>query len=105
VYDARFAKPVDGELVEQLLSNNIPIITVEDHSIVGGFGTAVLEEAAKKNLDTTFITTLGLPDYWIGHGTRKEQLAEAGIDANGISSIASRILSAIETQATLVVTK
>ena len=104
VYDARFAKPVDGELIEQLLSNNIPIITVEDHSIVGGFGAAVLEEAAKRKLDTTFITMLGLPDRWIGHGSRKEQLAEAGIDSTGISSIASRILSSNSTKATLVVT-
>jgi 1-deoxy-D-xylulose-5-phosphate synthase len=104
VYDARFAKPVDGELIEQLLSNNIPIITVEDHSIVGGFGAAVLEEAAKRKLDTTFITMLGLPDRWIGHGSRKEQLAEAGIDSTGISSIASRILSSNSIKATLVVT-
>jgi 1-deoxy-D-xylulose-5-phosphate synthase len=105
VYDARFAKPVDGELIERLLSNNIPIITVEDHSIVGGFGSAVLEEAAHRKLDTTLITILGLPDHWIGHGSRKEQLAEAGIDAAGISSIASRILSLHETESPLVVTK
>ena len=105
VYDARFTKPVDGECIEHLLTNNIPIITVEDHSIVGGFGSAVLEEAVKRKLDTTLITTLGLPDHWIGHGSRKEQLAEAGIDANGIASVASRILSSIETEAPLVVTK
>jgi 1-deoxy-D-xylulose-5-phosphate synthase len=105
VYDARFAKPVDGELIEQLLSNSIPIITVEDHSIIGGFGAAILEEAARRNLDTTYITTLGLPDRWIGHGSRKEQLAEAGIDATGIAAIASRILSSSEIEAPFVVTK
>jgi 1-deoxy-D-xylulose-5-phosphate synthase len=105
VYDARFAKPVDGELIEQLLTKNIPIITVEDHSIIGGFGSAVLEEAAKRKLDTSLITILGLPDRWIGHGSRKEQLAEAGIDALGISTVASRILSSNQTEAPLVVTK
>jgi 1-deoxy-D-xylulose-5-phosphate synthase len=105
VYDARFAKPVDGELIEQLLSNKIPIITVEDHSIIGGFGAAILEEAARRNLDTTYITTLGLPDRWIGHGSRKEQLADAGIDSTGIASIASRILSSSEIEAPFVVTK
>ncbi len=93
VYDARFAKPVDGDLIESLLSASIPIITVEDHSVIGGFGTSVLEEAAKRTLDTTLITTLGLPDRFIPHGSRQEQLQDAGIDAASIASIASKILS------------
>jgi 1-deoxy-D-xylulose-5-phosphate synthase len=105
VYDARFAKPVDGELIEHLLLNNIPIITVEDHSVVGGFGSAVLEEAAKRKLDTTLITVLGLPDRWIGHGSRKEQLEEAGIDATGIAAVASQILSKYKTEVPLVTTE
>lgn len=105
VYDARFAKPVDGELIERLLTNGTPIITVEEHSIIGGFGSAVLEEAARRNLDTTLITSLGLPDHWIGHGSRAEQLAQTGIDAAGIAAVASRILSSIETEAPLIVTK
>lgn len=93
VYDARFAKPVDGELVESLLGAAIPIITVEDHSVVGGFGSAVIEEAVRRKLDTSLITTLGLPDRFIGHGSRKEQLEEAGIDAASIATVLSRILS------------
>ncbi|HIA72354.1 MAG TPA: 1-deoxy-D-xylulose-5-phosphate synthase [Phycisphaerales bacterium] len=104
VYDARFAKPVDGELIEQLLKNNIPIITVEDHSIIGGFGSAVIEEANRRNLDTTLITTLGLPDHWICHSSRKEQLADAGIDVAGISAAALRIFCANKTESPLVVT-
>jgi len=43
LYDARFAKPVDGELLESLLRAGVPVITVEDHSIRGGFGACVLE--------------------------------------------------------------
>jgi 1-deoxy-D-xylulose-5-phosphate synthase len=78
---------------------------VEDHSIIGGFGSAVLEEAAKRNLNTTLIKTLGLPDHWIGHGSRAEQLAEAGIDATSIATVASQILSSIETEVPLVATK
>lgn len=105
VYDARFAKPVDSTLIKHLLSNNIPVITVEDHSIIGGFGAAVLETASILKLDTTLITTLGLPDRWIGHGSRKEQLAEAGIDAAGIAMVASRILSDCKTPAPLVMAK
>jgi 1-deoxy-D-xylulose-5-phosphate synthase len=92
VYDARFAKPVDGELLEHLLTNDIPVITVEDHSISGGFGAAVLEEASNRKLDTSLITRLALPDRWIGHGSRPEQLQEAGIDAEGIARCVAQIL-------------
>ncbi|MBC8202067.1 MAG: 1-deoxy-D-xylulose-5-phosphate synthase [Planctomycetes bacterium] len=105
VYDARFAKPVDGELIEHLLRNEIPIITLEDHSAIGGFGSAVLEEAAKRKLDTTLITILGLPDRWIGHGSRREQLQEAGIDSAGIAAVASRILSTHEIEIPLATTE
>ncbi|MDP7008398.1 MAG: transketolase C-terminal domain-containing protein, partial [Phycisphaerales bacterium] len=92
VYDGRFAKPVDGELLEHVLSREIPIITIEDHSIQGGFGSAVLEEASNRKLDTSLITRLALPDRWIGHGSRAEQLQEAGIDAEGIARCVAQIL-------------
>lgn len=92
VYDARFAKPVDGELIESLLKASIPIMTVEDHSLIGGFGSAVLEEAVNRKLDTTLITTLGLPDRFIPHGSRQEQLQDAGIDSTSIAAVASKIL-------------
>ena len=93
VYDARFAKPVDGDLIESLLNASIPIITVEDHSLIGGFGAAIIEEAVRRKLDTTLITTLGLPDRFIPHGSRKEQLEEAGIDAVSIATVAEKILN------------
>jgi 1-deoxy-D-xylulose-5-phosphate synthase len=85
LYDARFAKPVDGELLESLLRAGVPVITVEDHSIRGGFGACVLEECNRRGLDARLVTRLGLPDAWIYHGERKEQLAEAGIDARSIA--------------------
>ncbi len=104
VYDARFAKPVDGDLIESLLEASIPIITVEDHSVIGGFGSAVIEEAVKRKLDTSLITTLGLPDYWIGHGSRKEQLEEAGIDVTSIANVAERILNTQQSESPVVIT-
>jgi len=104
VYDARFAKPVDGDLIESLLLASIPIITIEDHSLIGGFGSAVLEEAANRKLDTSLITALGLPDHWIGHGSRKEQLEEAGIDAVSIATVAQRILNSQQSESPVVVT-
>lgn len=85
VYDARFAKPVDAALVRDLLSRNIPIVTVEDHSVIGGFGAAVLESAQEQHLDTSRIVRLGLPDSWIIQDSRARQLEIAGIDQAGIT--------------------
>ncbi|HYE03442.1 MAG TPA: transketolase C-terminal domain-containing protein, partial [Phycisphaerales bacterium] len=84
VYDARFAKPVDRELVRRLLSDGVPIVTVEDHALIGGFGAAVLEAAQEMGLDASGVVRLGLPDAWIIQDPRPVQLAEAGIDAAGI---------------------
>jgi 1-deoxy-D-xylulose-5-phosphate synthase len=78
VYDGRFAKPVDGDLLEELLSNDIPIITVEE---------------SNRSLDSSLITRLALPDRWIGHGSRPEQLQEAGIDVEGIARCVAQILT------------
>ncbi|CAN5830666.1 1-deoxy-D-xylulose-5-phosphate synthase [soil metagenome] len=85
VYDARFAKPVDDALLQRLLSQRVPIVTVEDHSVVGGFGAAVLEAAADLHLDASRITRLGLPDSWVYQNSRPQQLAQVGIDAAGIA--------------------
>ena len=79
-------------MIESLLSNDIPIITVEDHAAIGGFGSAVLEEASRRNLNTSLVTILGLPDRFIGHGSRKEQLEDGGIDTVSIGKTASQIL-------------
>ena len=85
VVDARFCKPVDGEMLTRVLSAGRPVVTVEDHSLQNGFGTAVLEYAVGHRLSTDSITRLGMPDRMIAHATRREQLAEVGLDAAGIS--------------------
>lgn len=85
IYDARFAKPIDETLVRELLTRKIPIVTLEDHSIVGGFGTAVLESAQTMGLDTSGIVRHGIPDHWITQDSRSNQLAEVGLDASGIA--------------------
>ncbi|MSR28118.1 MAG: 1-deoxy-D-xylulose-5-phosphate synthase [Phycisphaerales bacterium] len=92
LYDARFAKPIDVELLERLLKAGTPVVTVEDHSIRGGFGACVLEECNRRGLDTRLVTRLALPDRWIYQGERKEQLAEAGIDAASIAKCIRTIL-------------
>ena len=90
VYDARFAKPVDVELLRALVEAGLPVITVEDHHLSGGFGTSVLETCAEQGLATEGIRRLALPDRWIYQGSRAEQQAEAGIDAAAIAAAARR---------------
>lgn len=94
VYDARFAKPVDRELVRSLLTRGIPVLTLEDHSVIGGFGSAVLEAAAEMGLDTSRVRVHGLPDAWIMQDSRSSQLAEAGLDAKGIARAIRELLDA-----------
>ncbi len=84
VYDARFAKPVDQSLIRSLLERHVPIITVEDHGLTGGFGSAVVEAAAEMGLDASLITRLGLPDSWVYQDSRARQLAEVGLDVAGM---------------------
>ncbi|MCR9217540.1 MAG: 1-deoxy-D-xylulose-5-phosphate synthase, partial [bacterium] len=88
VYDARFAKPVDEELLAELLGAGVPVVTIEDHSIKGGFGTQVLEACNRLGLDSRLVTRLALPDSWVYQNSRKKQLEEVGLDS---ASIASRV--------------
>ena len=92
VWDARFAKPVDVPLLRSLLGRGIPVLTVEDHSVRGGFGSCVLEACNEHGLDARLVTRLGLPDSWIYQGERREQLAEAGLDAPGIAATVRAVL-------------
>ena len=91
VYDARFAKPVDIELIAGLVARGIPIVTVEDHSIRGGFGSCVLEACNERRIETRGITRMAMPDSWIYQGERKEQLAEVGLDPASIAATARKV--------------
>jgi len=84
-YDMRFAKPLDEELLHEALSTYDKIITVEDGTVTGGFGSAVLEFMAQYGYRNE-IKILGIPDRIVEHGTLKELHRECGYDAQGIAS-------------------
>jgi 1-deoxy-D-xylulose-5-phosphate synthase len=88
VVNARFAKPVDRVMVHDVVSRQHgPVVTVEDHSVTGGFGSAVLEAAQEMGLDASHVIRSGMPaDSFIPHGSRARQLAECRIDADGIAA-------------------
>ncbi len=92
VYDGRFAKPVDTALIKRLLKRGTPIVTVEDHSIVGGFGAAVVEAASDMGLDAGRITRFALPDAWVYQDSRNAQLEEVGLDLDAIARRVRRLL-------------
>jgi 1-deoxy-D-xylulose-5-phosphate synthase len=91
VINARFAAPVD-EAIIALSETGKSIITVEDHHLACGFGSAVLEMvAANTNNKSANIQTLGVPSRFIGHNYRSFQLMEAGINAEKIVETAKEI--------------
>jgi len=91
VINARFAKPIDEKIIS-LLTNGFSIITVEDHAAACGFGSAVLEAAAKAGLDTAKITVLGVDDEFIQAGRRAEQFKQCGLTAQKIAEAAKKII-------------
>jgi len=92
VYDARFAKPVDMELVRSLVADGVPILTVEDHTLIGGFGAAVLEGCNDEGISADGIHRLGMPEKWVRQDSRVKQLADQGMDAAGIARRVRQVL-------------
>jgi 1-deoxy-D-xylulose-5-phosphate synthase len=86
IVNARFAKPIDREIVERAVRECGFVVTVEEGCLMGGFGSAVLEAASDMNLDTSRIKRLGIPDQFIEHAERSELLADLGLNATGIAA-------------------
>ena len=84
VWDMRWVKPVDAVAVAQAAACGC-VVTVEENSVVGGFGSAVLEELARSGLSPA-VTILGLPDGFVTQGPPRELLASCGLDAAGIAA-------------------
>ena len=82
-YDMRFLKPIDEELLHEVMKKFKKIITVEDGTIVGGLGSAVLEFQSDHGYSNS-IRRLGIPDSFIPHGKQAELHAACGYDVNGI---------------------
>lgn len=86
VVNARFAKPIDAALIRELAGRHELIVTIEDHAVMGGFGTAVLECAAETSAR---VLRVGIPDRFIDHGKREILLEDAGLTP---PQIAARVI-------------
>ncbi len=94
VINARFAKPLDGQMLKERLAGEAPMLVVEDHAAMGGLGSAVLEEARRLALRCDRIGLLALPDRFIPHGSRPQQLTDARLCPSGIVEKLQEMLSA-----------
>ncbi|WP_293368555.1 1-deoxy-D-xylulose-5-phosphate synthase [Nevskia sp.] len=83
VADLRFVKPLDEALLAELARDHALLVTLEDNVVAGGVGSAVNEWLAA-NRATCAVLNLGLPDRFVGHGSREQLLADCGLDAAGV---------------------
>ncbi len=95
VADARFAKPLDGELAERLAREHELVVTIEENVLPGGFGSAVLEHLedafAESPAERARVLRVGLPDRYVTHGKPALLRAEAGLTGE---AVAERVLAA-----------
>jgi 1-deoxy-D-xylulose-5-phosphate synthase len=90
-YDIRFVKPLDQALLHEVFANYSKLVTVEDGTVVGGFGSAILE-FMNANGYKADLTILGIPDRLVEHGTLKELHSECAYDAAGIEAAVKAII-------------
>ncbi|RPI31396.1 MAG: 1-deoxy-D-xylulose-5-phosphate synthase, partial [Actinomycetota bacterium] len=83
VVDARFVKPLDCELLGRLAATHRLLVTVEENTLAGGFGSAVLEEVAPSRVE---VLRFGLPDAFVPHGERARLLRDAGLTAEAVAA-------------------
>ena len=92
VINARFIKPLDDEMLRNLHERNIPIITVEESALQGGFGSAVLEFYNEQNLIAN-VKRIGIPDIFIEHGDVSQLLEEINITTEDIVKLVKTTVS------------
>jgi len=99
VFNARFVKPIDAALLDGIAERFTHVLTLEENSVVGGFGAAVLEHFARTDAHP-HVRLLGVPDHFIEHGAPGELQKEIGLDRVGIVN-AVRELVAVSVNETI----
>jgi len=95
LYDMIFLKPLAEDQLEDIFNNYEHIVTVEDGTVVGGFGSSITDLANAKGYQGK-ISHLGFPDWFIGHASRQELLQEHGLDANSIAGSLLKVVGPTE---------
>ncbi|TCT22613.1 1-deoxy-D-xylulose-5-phosphate synthase [Melghiribacillus thermohalophilus] len=84
VVNARFIKPLDEVMLQQILNEHIPILTIEEHVLQGGFGSTVLEFIQENGFYQQHVERMGIPDRFIEHGSVNKLLEEVGLTTENI---------------------
>lgn len=84
IVNARFIKPLDEAMLNHLINENSPILTIEESVVLGGFGSAVLEYLIKHSNVVPHFNQIGVPDYFISHGSRDELLEAISLTVSDI---------------------
>ena len=92
VVNARFVKPLDRDLLRDVVKRVPALITVEDHAVAGGFGSAVLEFLADERISDLRVRRLGVPDRFIPHGTQDQLRKLCGFDQEAITQAALQMV-------------
>ncbi len=103
VINARFAKPIDRATLLKAVEAAPLLVTVEEGTLEGGFGSVLLEAANAAGLDARHVVRLGIPDRFIQHAERGELLTELGLDVNGVCAAVRRLLGNLERQSEVAV--
>ena len=85
VVNPRFVKPLDVDLIMDAAQRTGRLVTVEENVLAGGFGSAVLEALAAANLQNVSVHRIGMPDFFVEHGTAADQRRRLQLDAEGIA--------------------
>jgi 1-deoxy-D-xylulose-5-phosphate synthase len=99
VVNGRFVKPLDAGMLRRAAARTRRLVSVEEHSVLGGWGSALLEFYAEAGVDVSLLR-LGVPDAFSTHGARNVLLREAGLDAEGIAADVAAFLG-VEAEAGL----
>jgi len=89
--DMRFVKPIDEMLLHEVFAKFKHVVTIEDHAIMGGMGSAVLEFMGDHGYSAQ-VKRLGIPDRWIEHGSQKELYVECGYDDKALVAAVKELL-------------
>jgi len=92
VVNARFVKPLDRDLFRNLLVRIPRLITVEDHTVVAGFGSAIIEFLAEEGITGVEVKRLGVPDRFVTHGTQDELRKLCGFDKDAMTQAALQMI-------------
>jgi 1-deoxy-D-xylulose-5-phosphate synthase len=94
--NCRAVKPLDRKKLDYILRNSNEIITVEENALAGGFGSSILEYISDNNFNDVTVKRIGIPDKWVGFGSRVELLADEVLDKSGLLKSIEKFLEVKE---------